>query len=604
MSVSSENREAFQKRYPEYYAKMAEEKEEKDWIVKFVDTKDNMKALVVETDTGVVRLNSMYRPKKEAETWASQYDFSHLQMNAILFGFGNGLFVREILKRLRDDARCFIYEQDFTIIRQVMQEQDITDILNDERVIFIFEIEENLLLGVLQAFISWSTIKHQLHCVHPGYEKLYPSEEKEFWQTLKRLKEIAVVSKNTDVYFAHLYIENFVKNMPYIKDSNYMRELFGIIDKTVPAIVVSAGPSLDHNIEELKKAKGKAVIIAVDTAVRHLERHGVHYDCMVTWDSEKPESYFLEAPGCIEKPLFCGICSNPKMLGFHTGRKIWLSKELLLTEIYEKYGHQMVSIPAGGSVATAAVGIAYELGARNIILTGQDLAYGEHGTHAGGEISEMPTESRDIFVEGIDGSMVRTRADWEYYLHWFEEQCSIEGLTIIDATEGGAKIHGSRIMTLSDAIGEYCKKEIDFEEILEKIPPTFTDEQYENNVKKDLLHIKKEMRNIRQSSEKGVECCERYLREEETLSEEGKNKLLKEIRKINHFNMLQEFAAPLLDTYTSELSDHELMDMNTITRDIRQDRLNSVEMALAVYKSYIEGADKLMELFGPALEEL
>ena len=45
--------------------------------------------------------------------------------------------------------------------------------------------------------------------------------------------------------------------------------------KGVPAIVVAAGPSLDYQIENLKKYHQKAIIIAADAAVKPLLKHGI-----------------------------------------------------------------------------------------------------------------------------------------------------------------------------------------------------------------------------------------------------------------------------------------------------------------------------------------
>ena len=60
------------------------------------------------------------------------------------------------------------------------------------------------------------------------------------------------------------------------------------IPREMPAIIVSAGPSLNENIEELKKAKNKAFIIAVDTAMKPLLRNGIIPDMYAIIDGTKP----------------------------------------------------------------------------------------------------------------------------------------------------------------------------------------------------------------------------------------------------------------------------------------------------------------------------
>ena len=56
----------------------------------------------------------------------------------------------------------------------------------------------------------------------------------------------------------------------------------------MPAIVVAAGPSLNKNIDELKRAKGKAFIIAVDTAIKPLLKKGIIPDMFAIVDGKKP----------------------------------------------------------------------------------------------------------------------------------------------------------------------------------------------------------------------------------------------------------------------------------------------------------------------------
>ena len=300
-----------------------------------------------------------------------------------------------------------------------------------------------------------------------------------------------------------MVLENALPNIAHIQNSNHLKELVGILSKDMPAFVVSAGPSLEKNAEELKRAKGRALIIAVDTAVRHLEKRGIEYDCIVTVDPEKPTEYFTDAPGCREKPLFCGMSSNKGILAFHQGRKIWHSGDIILARLYQKYGIEVADGTAGGSVATLALLIAVNLGTKKVILVGQDLAYGDSGSHVGGEQSSIKGEqNQNIWVDGIDGNQVRTRWDWKYYKEWFEEAIQVQdNLELIDATEGGALIHGSKVMKLSEAIDKYCTKEFDFEKVLEGIPPTFDEKQY-GEVRKTLLHIEKEMKNIHSRAQK------------------------------------------------------------------------------------------------------
>lgn len=69
------------------------------------------------------------------------------------------------------------------------------------------------------------------------------------------------------------------------------------------AVLVAAGPSLDDNIEYLKDIKGKAFILAVDSAIRMCEEHHIKPDGFATIDPQKQEVLF-ENQTADETPLF------------------------------------------------------------------------------------------------------------------------------------------------------------------------------------------------------------------------------------------------------------------------------------------------------------
>ena len=135
----------------------------------------------------------------------------------------------------------------------------------------------------------------------------------------------------------------------------------------------------------------------------------------------------------------------------------------------------------GGSVANACFAIARLLRCNKIILVGQDLAYTDDKTHSGVTVrGSKKTEVEDLehVVMDVDiyGNPIRSSREFKFYKEWFEQQIREDKkLEVIDATEGGIKIDGTRLMTLSDAINEYCVNDFDFSEIVALAEPLFDD---------------------------------------------------------------------------------------------------------------------------------
>ncbi len=596
MKVLDANWEILQKRYSGIAESI--QKEEKCKIeIESVETKEEAHALVVNKEGEKVRLNSAYRPLQEATRWAEQYEFQNIDINVLMFGLGNGIFVRELLNRLSEGRHLFIVEPCKELFSFVLEKEDISDILEDKRLhLYVGSEYEEDMKDEAGDVVNWDNLSTQIRCEHPGYQKLFHEEYHHFWDVVDRINNVVVTKANTNAYFAYQAVDNVLYNLSFVKSSNYITELIGEISEDIPAVIVSAGPSLDKNVEELKRMKGRAFIIATDTAVRVLEDRGLPYDCIVTVDPAKPAWYLKDYSGCYDKPLFLCAEAQKEITEFHTGRKIWLPDSVYLSSIYEKYGYYSPTYKSGGSVATSAFSVAEMLGLKNIVLIGQDLAFMGESTHAGGHEDHIMNEEEGIcMIDGVYGEQVRSRRDWVYYLQWFEEMIQAHPeLNVIDATEGGALIHGSKVMRLSEVIEEYCKEEFSFADFMESLPGTFEVNDYEP-IEKEIIGLEKGFRNIIYKAKEGLKVTDEFIQKAYSLSDKRHDRLIKEIRKANNYIWRQP-GYELVDTYSADMAVGELKDINCITGDPVQDEINSVKSAKLLYEGFIEAAEQLQKL--------
>lgn len=487
-------------------------------------SRDGNLYLTVVRDGVEYRLNSNYRPFVEANRWSDQYKSMSDKKIVLMFGFGNGYFIRELLKRSSDNVHIIVVEPSFDIFRHVLNEYDIIDILHDKRMSLAIDDLDSSTLGVLfSQYVHWMNIGSQMTCIHPLYDKCFESECKYFLVRIQENNHLTLVNRNTEAFFGRDVVYNTIFNYKYITNSNCLLEIKDKITSDIPAIIVAAGPSLDLNIEELKRAKGKAVIFATDTALRYLYKHGIKADFVVTMDPKKPPSYFDDVD--FENiPLFCNSEANREAICKHKGRKIWFRSHEFVTTLYRMLGRKQSIYNAGGSVATAAFSICKTFGFETIILIGQDLAYKGEVTHAQGDICKVRNEEAGIcYVEGIDGKPIKSRHDWNIYRKWFENSIieTKDSGRVIDATEGGAMIHGTEIMTLKEAIDQYCHTAIDVTQIMEKIPVTFNDEELEN-IYRYLERAYEDVQIIPQKAEEIISLCKKGLNEVAKANRSGK----------------------------------------------------------------------------------
>lgn len=568
--------------------------------------KDGNNIFQVKREGQTVRLNSPYCPIQEAERWAAQFSGENLRVNAMMFGFGNGIFPRVLLQHLKKDAMLLLAEPCIDIFRLAMEQQDLCDIIGDERVLLCFEdINPDEFYDLLRQHTHWTNMETQIICHHTGYEILFQEAYRDFLYSIKKTDQMVQVNKDTQAYFSKKVVPNMIENMIYIKEGRIITDYVNVFPKDIPAIIVAAGPSLDKNIEELRRAKGKAFILAVDTAMRHLIQHGIMPDAMVTLDVGKPFSY-MDDPILKDIPLFCILESNHEILEFHQGIKIWFQGGTFQGEMFSKFDKHFVDYNAGGSVATAAFAICAALEFERIVFVGQDLAYQGDITHAGGEVSHVLNEEHGIqMIEGIDGKPVKSRHDWVIYLDWFEE--SIEHIKdqieVIDATEGGAMIHGSKLMTLADVVDQYCIREVDIASILLGQPPMFSEEEYVLVVEK-IKNYSSELSEMERMAELAAKDCKKALR---LLEKDPENLKLDRMQKrvLETTSRISEYEIyALVDIYMSEIVNQYLSGVFVVSDDSHQDEVHMYQSSQMIFQGITEAARELRPVVEKMAEQL
>ena len=574
--------------------------------IEAIAARDGSVIFCVEREGQKVRLNSPYRPLPEAEKWAEQFKTNNVMVNAMLFGFGNGMFAEALLARLKNDAKLFIYEPSLEIFDFALHTMNLEQLIRDERVFFCFEdINPEEFENLIQENTHWTNLETQIYGYHTGYDILFPEAYRNFLMWVHKTDQMAKVNKDTQAFFAESMVSNILYNLKYVKEGRIITDYIASFPHDVPAIIVAAGPSLDKNINELKKAKGKAFILAVDTAMRHLLQHDIIPDAMITLDPRKPFSY-MDNPLLKDIPLFCMMVSNSEIMEFHTGIKIFFQTENFLNPLYEKYGKRFTEYNPGGSVATAAFSVCVALEFQRIVLVGQDLAYSGDTTHAGGEVSHVVNEEYGIkMIEGIDGKKIKSRYDWVIYRDWFEESIkSIEDrVEVIDATEGGAMIHGCKLLTLKEVIEKYCIKPVDFEKILKDQQPAWTSEQFVE-VKKKLNEYAEQIFYIEKKAQQTEKDCGKAVTIlKEHLDSQSLNRIQQRLLSVT--SELEDLPIyHLLDLYMSNGVNEYLSGVFIVGEDQREDEINTYRSSQKIFENLMNSARKLKTLYRKAIEEI
>lgn len=225
-----------------------------------------------------------------------------------------------------------------------------------------------------------------------------------------------------------------------------------------PAVIVSAGPSLDKNLHLLKGRENDLVIIAVDTVLGKLLKNGIvpHFVTALERGAVVYEYHFRkildENPPELKNIILAvqSVCV-PRIPGRWPGPVIVLGKRdiVLDREVVDGLLGGRV-IPSGSSVAHMGLGLAQKLGCSSVALIGQDLAFADDGRSHAGETyweknsADMRTPREDrLVVPAVNGGTVETTKIWRFFIDQFTRMAAEMTVPLHDCTEGGALIPGT-----------------------------------------------------------------------------------------------------------------------------------------------------------------
>ena len=257
---------------------------------------NGMKILSVRKDGRSWRLNSSWNPEIAAEVYAERYTL-RLYGIYFVFGFSDGRCVRELLKKCDDTNLIVACEPDMETFAMACRHFDLSDLIEDKRLLLYFpelEIDADV---TLQRLLDYTKIKLIDFYILPGYDVLYHEACESFMDSVLERMRNEIVNKTTHLTFNRSVPRHtlfHMRELIYQRNLEQLKRALSMYDLTeIPAIIVSAGPSLDKNVHLLKRAQGKAFIIAVDASIRTVIRAGARPDMLCSIDPNSPESFWI-----------------------------------------------------------------------------------------------------------------------------------------------------------------------------------------------------------------------------------------------------------------------------------------------------------------------
>ena len=276
------------------------------------------------------------------------------------------------------------------------------------------------------------------------------------------------------------YLLNTLANVRSLATEGDVASLAGAF-AGVPAIVVGAGPSLDHELCQLRSVQDNAIIMCVDTALRPLLSAGIEPHFVVALDpGEANARHLWDLPPCDDTFLVTEASMTPVALDHFRKRTFLFSvSDHQPWPWLAANGQSRGKLRAWGSVLTSTFDLALRLGCDPVVFVGSDLAFTGNQPYARGVAYEedwrrlgdwgVPLEShwRDVMAlwphveePDVNGAPTRTAAHLVTFRNWLVEQIAAEkGRTIINATGGGI-LHGPHLSqrSLSEVVASIPRR--------------------------------------------------------------------------------------------------------------------------------------------------
>lgn len=269
---------------------------------------------------------------------------------------------------------------------------------------------------------TWQTEGHPrlfLYSVTPGLSELRqmfgqtldsravstlrPTLQPSYLALIQQLDDLAFresVNRNTLHRFDRLWVKNAYCNFAHADRFRPVKDLFGAC-KGIPAVVASAGPSLDRLLPILRPFRDRFILLAVDTALGPLSHAGIDPDFALSVDAQ-PANFF-HARAYRGRARWIVDPTVSYLLLRHLDEMQTPAPEVFVFEnplplvagLLDAVGPRSPgSIHSGGSVSTNAYDLAQKMGCTPVYLCGLDLSFPGLRIHARGSALEEALHAR------------------------------------------------------------------------------------------------------------------------------------------------------------------------------------------------------------------
>lgn len=419
-------------------------------------------------------LASRHRPRSEAERIAGAVDIVEHAL-FVVGGFGLGYHVAALARRVDRTGVIIVYEPDLELLRSVLERVDHADWLRDALVVFLTDCSDRASLPRRLAGAESIVAQGVTFLEHPADRARLQADLPSVALLVRDFVAATKTTLLTTLVRAADTTRNLLGNLDRYALGPGIVPLQGAASG-LPAVIVSAGPSLQRNMHVLATpgVRDRCVVIAVQTTLKPLLEAGVRPHYVTALDYHEISRRFYEGltPRDVDGvTLIVDPKAHPSIPDAFPG-DIRCVANGFLDRVLGPTARDMGGLPAGATVAHLSFYLARHLGCSPIAFIGQDLGFTDGLYYARGtaiddvwapelnpfntmEMMEWSRIARHrLHLQRLpdhEGKTILSDAQMVTYLQQFERdfaEAREQNIRVIDASEGGVRKQHTEVMSL------------------------------------------------------------------------------------------------------------------------------------------------------------
>jgi len=389
-----------------------------------------------------------------------------------VYGIGNGHLCNMLLQNKFLNF-LYIFEPNIELLYIALNLTDISADIESKRVTLVDTTDfTSIYFREIVDGVAVVHFKAYTMLLNSGFYNKYADDMIKVNKEILKIFQYYAYSSGNDVNDELLGLKHFMQNLPLMIENPTLVNLKKKGSNTETAIIVATGPSLAKQLPYLREIKDYVTIIAADASLPVLEKEGIKPDIVTTIERTARTGEFYEHTSVeFQKDIVFALTAivaqelidniNDGQFQFSMRPTGWHYSYLELDE----YGY----LGLGMSAANMAYELASTMQFKQIIIIGQDLAYGRDGSsHSKNHIfgtEEIKDNKIDGTVTAYGGEgEINTTKVWRMFLTGYENTVAQNNknknnkFITINSTEGGARIAGTQEIPFKEALDKYVDK--------------------------------------------------------------------------------------------------------------------------------------------------